>query len=260
MHACPTVKHVVVYRRTGSPVNMVEGRDHWWHDLVAKAAPECPAEPMDSEDPLYILVHLGDDRQAEGAGAHHGRLRGADLPDDEVRFRSARRGYLLVHGGYRLGDRALVCGVWAAAERRHRADVRRRAELAGFFALLEDRRRPQGDDLLHRAHGDSRVHQVGRPVRGEVQARLAAAAGDGGRAHQSRGVDVVPGEDWPQPLPDCGYVVADGDGRDYDCADSGRGAYQAGLGHAAVLRHSAGGGDEAERRPDRCRRAAAACW
>src|SRR5207342_3417580 len=35
MPACPTVKHVIVYRRTGSPVNMVEGRDRWWHDLVA---------------------------------------------------------------------------------------------------------------------------------------------------------------------------------------------------------------------------------
>jgi acyl-coenzyme A synthetase/AMP-(fatty) acid ligase len=39
-------------------------------------------------------------------------------------------------------------------------------------------------------------------------------------------------------------VVADGDGRDHDCADSGRGADQAGLGDAAVLRHSAGGGDK----------------
>src|SRR6204780_277412 len=55
MPACPTVKHVVVYRRTGSPVNMVEGRDHWWHDLIAEVDPICPAEHMDSEDPLYIL-------------------------------------------------------------------------------------------------------------------------------------------------------------------------------------------------------------
>src|SRR5581483_385875 len=52
---CPTVKSVVVYKRSGSPVSMEEGRDHWWHDLMAKAAAECPAEELDSEDPLYIL-------------------------------------------------------------------------------------------------------------------------------------------------------------------------------------------------------------
>ncbi|MGC9224145.1 MAG: acetate--CoA ligase [Terracidiphilus sp.] len=66
MPACPTVKHVVVLRRTGSPVRMVEGRDHWWHELAAKAAPECPAEPMDSEDPLYILYTSGSTGKPKG--------------------------------------------------------------------------------------------------------------------------------------------------------------------------------------------------
>jgi acetyl-CoA synthetase len=66
MAACHTVKHVVVYRRTGSPINMVEGRDHWWHDLVAAAASTCPAEPLDSEDPLYILYTSGTTGKPKG--------------------------------------------------------------------------------------------------------------------------------------------------------------------------------------------------
>ena len=58
---CPTVEHLVVVRRTGANVPMLEGRDHWYHDLVAdpEISDECPTEVMDAEDPLYMLYTSG---------------------------------------------------------------------------------------------------------------------------------------------------------------------------------------------------------
>src|ERR1700675_4746963 len=55
----PTVKHCIVLKRTGNPVHMEPGRDHWWHDLIAKASGRCAAEPLDSETPLFILYTSG---------------------------------------------------------------------------------------------------------------------------------------------------------------------------------------------------------
>ncbi|MBJ7306451.1 MAG: acetate--CoA ligase [Acidimicrobiia bacterium] len=64
--SCPSVTDVVVVQRTNSEVTMVEGRDHWYHDLMESASADCPAEPMDSEQLLYLLYTSGTTAKPKG--------------------------------------------------------------------------------------------------------------------------------------------------------------------------------------------------
>lgn len=63
---CPTVKSVLVVRRTGANVDWNPGRDHWWHDLSTTAAADCLAEEMNAEDPMFILYTSGSTGKPKG--------------------------------------------------------------------------------------------------------------------------------------------------------------------------------------------------
>ena len=60
------IEKVVVLKRTGQDVKWVEGRDHWWHDLIKDASADCATEVMDSEDPMFILYTSGSTGKPKG--------------------------------------------------------------------------------------------------------------------------------------------------------------------------------------------------
>jgi acetyl-CoA synthetase len=60
------VQSVLVYRRTGAPVSMQEGRDIWWHEALDAQRPYCPPEWMDAEDMLFMLYTSGSTGKPKG--------------------------------------------------------------------------------------------------------------------------------------------------------------------------------------------------
>ena len=61
-----TLQTVIVVRSTGTPCDMRGGRDHWYHELLEQAEPECPAEPMEAEHPLFLLYSSGSTAKPKG--------------------------------------------------------------------------------------------------------------------------------------------------------------------------------------------------
>ena len=115
---CPTVEKVLVLERTNErtgPINYVEGRDIKWSDLVPHQSTDCPCEPMDSEDLLFILYTSGSTGKPKGiVHTTGGYLTGVtatsklvfDLKEDDIHFCTADCGWITGHSYITYGPLA----------------------------------------------------------------------------------------------------------------------------------------------------------
>ena len=158
-----SLEHVIVVNRADTGPPMTDGpRPSSGHELIEAADAECPPEPMDAEDPLFILYTSGS--TAKPKGIQHttgGYLTGVSATHKLVfDLKDGRR--LLVRRRHRLGHRPQLHRLRAARQRRDLGDVRGRSQLPGRGPLVGDRRALRGDDHLHGPDRDPRLHEVGR--------------------------------------------------------------------------------------------------
>ena len=194
----PGVEKVVVLKRTGHDVPMDLGRDVWWHELSDDQPEECPAEPMQSEDRLFVLYTSGSTGKPKGivhttAGyllwTHLTTKYVFDLKDEDVYWCTADVGWItghsyIVYGPMSLGATVLMYEgapnhpdfgrLWQIVER-HRPTVFYTAPTAIRAFMRAGREFPDASDLSSL----SVLGTVGEPINPEAWMWYHDTIGDG---------------------------------------------------------------------------------
>ncbi len=148
---CPSIEHVITVRRCGNEHGFTEGRDLWYHELVAEQAPTCEPEPMDAEDFLYLLYTSGTTGKPKGiahtTGGYMTQVAAThrlifDIRDDDVFWCAADCGWVTGHSYIVYGP---------LANHTTGRDVRGHARPPRQGAVVVDRRTLRRDDPLHGA-------------------------------------------------------------------------------------------------------------
>ena len=179
--------------RCDTDPDMQAGRDFWWHELMAEASDDCPAEPMDSEQLLYILYTSGTTAKPKGimhtTGGYLTQVAfthkySFDIkPETDIYWCAADIGWVTGHSYIVYGP--LANGVTSVM-------YEGTPDTPGKDRLWDIVERYGVTQLYTAPDRHPDVHEVGGPGAGRPRPVHAPGARHGGRAHQPRGLDVVP--------------------------------------------------------------------
>jgi acetyl-CoA synthetase len=153
-HDCDCVKKVLVVERNGEDINWVAGRDYSYNELIKDQSPVCPSEPMDSEDPMFLLYTSGSTGKPKGVQHNTaGYILWAqmtmewvfDVKENDTYWCTADIGWItghtyIVYGPLAMGATTIM--------------FEGGTDLSGCGTPVEDGRRVQNQPILYRSDGD----------------------------------------------------------------------------------------------------------